>query len=163
LARAKGESEARGALRLCSSRSLEAKQDSEAREARSGSGIEHPQIVCISIEALKERFSAVLVSEKEGGRERRGLRKEDRHGNGKACICRIDCARGAALLISSEGGCHVHASFASGEEASSAEQRRLGVVIKGEEGDRGERLRDGADAKGDRSAEQLREASGLLL
>lgn len=78
-------------------------------------------------------------------------------------LCRIDGARGGALLISSEGGRDVQASFASGEEARGAEQRRLRVVVQREEGDRAERLRDGAQARGDGSAKQFREESGLLL
>jgi hypothetical protein len=163
LARAKGESEGRGSLWLCSSRALEAKEHGEAREARSGSGIEHSEIVSVSIDTFEESLSALRVAKEEPGGERRGLREENRHGYRKAVFSGIDGARGGAPLISREGGGDVHASFASGEEASSAEQRRLGVVIEGEEGDRAERLRDGADARGDRSSEQLREESGLLF
>lgn len=162
-ARTEGESEGRGALWLCSSGTLEAKQDGEAREARSGSGIEHPEIVCIAVDALQESLTALRIAKEERGGERRGLREEDRHSHREAMGGRINCTRGGALLISREGGGYVHASFASGEEASSTEQRRLRVVIKREEGDRAERLRDGTDARGDGSVEQIREASGLLL
>jgi hypothetical protein len=104
----------------------------------------------------------VRIAKEERGRKRRGLRKDDRHGNRKACLCRIDCARGTALLINREGGRYVHARFASGDQASSAEQRRLGVVIKRKEGDRGESFRDGTDARGYRSAEKEGERLGLL-
>jgi hypothetical protein len=104
----------------------------------------------------------VLIAKEERDRERLPLREEDWHGNREAGLCCVNCSRGAALLISSEGGRHVHAGLASGEEASSAEQGRFRIIVERKEGDRGERLGDSADARGDRSAEQLREESGLL-
>lgn len=161
-ARAEGESKARGALWLCSSRALEAKENGEAREAGSGRRIEHPQVVCVPVDALQERLSAVLVSEEEGGRERRGLREEDRHSHREARLCCVDRSRGAALLISGEGGSGMDAALPHGKEASTAEERRFGVVIKGEEGHLFESLRDSEGARGDRSAEELREESGLF-
>lgn len=104
----------------------------------------------------------MLISEEEGGRERRGLREEDGHSHREAGLCCVDRSRGGSLLISSKGGRGVDAALPHGKEASTAEERRLRIVIKGEEGDRGESLRHCADARGDRSAEELREESGLL-
>jgi len=111
---------------------------------------------------LKESFAAVLISEEERDGERLSLRQENRHRHREAMLCRVDGTRGGSLLISSEGGRHVHASFASGDQARAAEQRRFGVIVERKEGDRAERLGDGAQARGDGSAEQLREESGLL-
>ena len=54
------------------------------------------------------------------------------------------------------------AALPHGKEASTAEERRFGVIIQREEGDRGESLGDGEGARGDRSAKQLREEGGLI-
>lgn len=80
-ARAERESEGRGALRLCSSRALQAKQDGEAREARSRGGVAHPEIICIPIDTFEESLAALRVAKEERGGERRGLREENWHGH----------------------------------------------------------------------------------
>jgi hypothetical protein len=142
-ARAEGESKARGALGLCSSRALEAKENSEAREARSGRRIKHPEIICIPVDALKESLSAVLVSQEEGGGERRSFREENWHGNREASLYCVDCARGGSLLIGGEGGRCMDVGISHGEEARSPIERSLGIIIDREEGNRGESLRQG--------------------
>jgi hypothetical protein len=92
---------------------------------------------------LKESLSAVLVSQEEGGGERRSLREENWHGNREAGLCCINCARGGSLLISREGGRCMNASLSHGEETRSPIERSLRIIIKREEGDRGESLRQG--------------------
>jgi hypothetical protein len=160
-ARARSESEARGRGGIGSSRSLEAKENSEAREARSGRRIEHPEIVCISIDALEERLSPSIIAEEEGARELLSLADQHGHCQREACLDGIESARGSSLTISSEGCRGVDPCLSHGQEARAAVEGSLRVVVQLEEGYRGERLGDGADAAIYGSAEQSREARGL--
>jgi hypothetical protein len=162
LARAEGESEGRGALGLGSSASLEAKEHGEAREAGSGSGIEHPEIVGVPIDALQESLSAVLIAKEERGGELLSLGEENWHGYREAVLCSVDRSRGGSLLIGGEGGRNVHARLTSGDQARAAEQGSLRVVVERKEGDRAKRLRERMEAAREGRAEQQREGLSLL-
>jgi hypothetical protein len=161
-ARARSESEASISSCSSASRSLEAKENSEAREARSGSGIEHPEIIRISVDALQESFSPIVIAEDEGARELLSL--ADQHGDRQreACLNCIQGARGSSFAISGERGRGVDACLSHGQEARAPEHGSLRIVVQLKEGDRGESLGDSAHPLGDLAPEQSGESLGLL-
>ena len=127
----------------------------------SGSRIKHPQIIRVPIDALQERLTASIIAEEEGARELLSL--ADQHGDRQreARLDGIESARGASFSVCSKGGRRMDACLPHGQEARAAVYGSLRVVVQLKKGDRGERLRDGADAAIYGSAEQSRESGGL--
>jgi hypothetical protein len=164
LARARSESEARSGLRRGASRSLKAKQDSEAREARRGGGIHHAEIVRVPVDALQESLSleACLFAKQERARELLLFADQDGHGKREAGSYGIESARGASFAISSKGGRGMDAGLSHGEEASTAEKRSLRIIVRGGEGERAESLGDGTEAGLDRALKEKGEELGLF-
>jgi hypothetical protein len=160
-ARARSESEARGRGGIGSSRSLETEEHGKAREARSGGLIKHPEIVCISIDAPQERLTASIIAEEKGAGKL--LSFADQHGDRQRepCLYCIESARGSSFSVCSEGGRGMDACLSHGQEARAAVYGSLGIVVQSKEGDRGERLRNGAEALGDFAPEQSGESRGL--
>jgi hypothetical protein len=97
------QSEASGRFWRSSPALLEPQTHTDAREARRRSGIEHPEIVCIAVDA-EEASLPSLAREAKLSRERLSLLDQERHGKAEAMLDGIKSSSGSPWPVCSKGG-----------------------------------------------------------
>lgn len=120
-------------------------------EARRGSGIEHSEIIGITIDTEETSLSPLIVSKEELRRESFSFLEENRRSESEALLDRIQGEARASEAIKSGRSRHVNSCRSHGLENRSGS---LSVIIKAQEGHGSESIREGAPPTVNRSGEE---------
>jgi hypothetical protein len=101
--RGRSQSEASGRFWGSSSALLEPQAHAKAREASGRSGIEHPEIVGVTVDT-EEASLPPLMGEAKLSRERLSFLDQERHGKAEAVLDSVKSSSGSSWPVCSKGG-----------------------------------------------------------